>query len=72
MSTPTERADEMARLVIAAAQQDNDCVVTRDLVDTVVKMHADTEPGKANPVSVRRADPGPCGGGRCPCGPDRR
>ncbi|MFJ4084970.1 hypothetical protein ACIP2Z_39255 [Streptomyces iakyrus] len=54
MSTPTERADEMARLVIAAAQQDNGCVVTSGLVDTVTKMHADTECGKANAVSVRR------------------
>ncbi|MGX1267999.1 hypothetical protein [Streptomyces phaeoluteigriseus] len=54
MSTPTERADEMARLVIAAAQQDNGCVVTSGLVDTVTKMHAGTEHGKANPASVRR------------------
>ncbi|MEU6462198.1 hypothetical protein [Streptomyces sp. NPDC046976] len=52
--TPMERADEMARLVIAAAQQDNACVVTGGLVDTVMKLHADQEPGKANPVSVRR------------------
>ncbi|MFK0159070.1 hypothetical protein ACIQVK_44250 [Streptomyces sp. NPDC090493] len=54
MSTPTERADEMARLVIAAAQQDNGCVVTSRLVDTVMRLHADTEQGKANVVSVRR------------------
>ncbi|MFI1530644.1 hypothetical protein [Streptomyces griseus] len=54
MSTPTERADELARLVIAAAQQDNGCVVTSGLVDTVTKMHADTEHGKANQASVRR------------------
>jgi hypothetical protein len=49
-----ERADEMARLVIAAAQQDNACVVTGGLVDTVMKLHADTEQGKANRASVRR------------------
>ncbi|SEE83047.1 hypothetical protein SAMN05216483_6692 [Streptomyces sp. 2131.1] len=54
MLTPLERADEMARLVIAAAQQDNACVVTGGLVDTVMKLHADTEAGKANPVTVRR------------------
>ncbi|MEU2969009.1 hypothetical protein ABZ687_29030 [Streptomyces ardesiacus] len=54
MSTPTERADEMAGLVIAAAQQDNACVVTSALVDTVLKLHAGTEEGKANAVSVRR------------------
>ncbi|GHH31441.1 hypothetical protein [Streptomyces rubradiris] len=54
MSTPTKRAAEMARLLIAAAKQDNACVVTSDLVDTVMKAHADTEPGKANPGTVRR------------------
>jgi hypothetical protein len=54
MSTPTERANEMARLVITAAQQDNACVVTSSLVDTVMKKHASTEAGQANAVSVRR------------------
>ncbi|MFE4582372.1 hypothetical protein [Streptomyces chartreusis] len=54
MSTPMERADEMARLVIAAAQQENACAVTSGLVDTVMRLHADTEQGKANAVSVRR------------------
>lgn len=54
MLTPTERADEMARLVVAAAQQDNGCVVTSGLVNTVMKLHADTEQGKANKASVRQ------------------
>ncbi|MFJ4880122.1 hypothetical protein ACIP93_33610 [Streptomyces sp. NPDC088745] len=54
MSTATQRAVEMARLVIAAAQQDNACVVTSDLVDTVMKSFADTEHGKANTATVRR------------------
>ncbi|GHH22449.1 hypothetical protein [Streptomyces lanatus] len=54
MLTATVRAEEMARLVIAAAQQDNDCVVTSGLVDAVMKLHADTEQGMANKASVRR------------------
>ncbi|MEV8344490.1 hypothetical protein [Streptomyces niveus] len=54
MLTPTERADEMARLVVATAQQDNASVVTGGLVDTVMTLHSDTEHGKANTTSVRR------------------
>jgi hypothetical protein len=54
MPTATERADWIARHVIAAAQQDNACVVTSALVDTVMKMHADTEHGKANEATLRR------------------
>ncbi|MFD5856125.1 hypothetical protein [Streptomyces chartreusis] len=54
MSTPMERAEQMARLVIAAAQQDNDCVVTSGLVDDVMNLHSEKEQGKASKAYVRR------------------
>ncbi|MFJ9379363.1 hypothetical protein [Streptomyces sp. NPDC101455] len=54
MLTATERAEEMARLVVTAAHQDNGCVVTGGLVDDVMKLHAGSEQGKANKTSVGR------------------
>lgn len=54
MSTPTERADEMARLVIAAAQQTNACVVTSTVIHAVLKLHAGTECVTAKPQTVSR------------------
>ncbi|MFF8696313.1 hypothetical protein ACF08W_29280 [Streptomyces sp. NPDC015144] len=54
MLSPTERADELARLIIAAAQQDNACVVTSTVIHAVLALHAGTECVKAKPQTVSR------------------
>lgn len=54
MLTASERAECMARHVVAAAQRDNGRVVTRGLVDDVMSRYADQEQGKANKEAVRR------------------